>query len=1232
MSKLVLFFLLFFITLVNSGFLRPWENQTWISTNPSIYSDGVEIWWNIPELDKSLNSIYLDHLPANTSVDSYISNAQTYLTLAKNNSNSCTHAVVLAPLFISSHVIHAERVFYAATITSIDDCMRYKTNWRLTFDYSLKAIEKSETTAIESIQESQEIYEEIYFTGICNQNFSHRNDNYCDRASAAFTTIDSGLTEGEFGGYNIFLKSVGNLKTQLNHPTPDFSEAEVLLNLVWGRNGIVPTFSNLSQTGINFKNSTEKSFDLLLVQTEGKKVSLEAELSSLEKQKLHLIHLAPSSFVAQKSGTISYLFSDLKQQKSLADIDLQTYSLMRKNIFRANYLSLSMMGVSNINQDYSSLIIESTILFENAKQTVVQQRTNALDQINTVNSMKNPSPETLELLDEAKQIFGKGEQSKALGDQFICYSEALILARTAASQRNYENELTIKTSLKELKLLIENAKKDEINVVVEEENFALLTNLENYQIDMHVQSAIKTIISKAQIKYEQDLLGTRSEILDKLSSAGDSAADLYTDLEIYEQDIVLANRIMYPGSIGRLKELRENYLYLNSELDQYLGDVVGNSMSVKATPIFSEVLLDQPVDIFLDLVLTNPKPYAAKNVQVPILFDSPISFLYSDIESGQDSVESLFFEGDALILVFDSVDAFDSKHVTFKKKSILAHTRSEDLVATGIGNDAAYVVGTLNFELDTSISHLDLPQDPSNITIDGATPDRELQAGHHKLTYEKIVHNAYSESKKNIKAYSLGINSQIEYDIEIIPTMNLDSVPVLINSINNSQASSLRVFAATGESIVGLKRLSETQSSATVKNLKKSNPTILKVSYIVEDTESYVKAQLTTLTQLNSSSSSQKILDQAKFQAANSNYTKALELIDQFKTSLISEEKTTAKLQKKFIELQFDFLDELDEINYVIPNAPTNSSFVNKLIARQDELERVSEDLSNSNLSQKVFLLEKMDFKWKSKEITNLKKSSYAEYNDLKERFFEAGNSTTPVHFLEFENALTKLEVGSRLEYAIEVVSRLDAVRTTVIAQENMTTFEKNIRKEKFEKLKLDSEIVLDQYLKQASAAKGTEFSGMFTESERKVTSLIKEVESALDSDLRVFSIKLSTLNTSKSHMHDTLSSLESQSSAKTSLILSLLQQSDLTDQKRSTVLEKLRSMEQMHESGDYVNALRAGSLIAKELSSTEESDGSPLLILGITALAVLAVIGAYMAKQKKPKKEFKKVPKITEF
>jgi hypothetical protein len=411
---------------------------------------------------------------------------------------------------------------------------------------------------------------------------------------------------------------------------------------------------------------------------------------------------------------------------------------------------------------------------------------------------------------------------------------------------------------------------------------------------------------------------------------------------------------------------------------------------------------------------------------------------------------------------------------------------------------------------------------------------------------------------------------------------------------------------------------------ATVEDITEGRKCLFAVSYLVENSESFAKDQITQFDSMNLSKDAQAALGMAKLQSESGNYSKALEFLELARQIAKQNEKDRDKLEKKHDQLSEKLSIELEELGSALLLTNSSSPFVEKLRSRKAELEKVFEEAEGLGLNEQVLALEKADYKWLGKELNSFKKDSFKEYNKLKERFQAAGNLSTPNEFLEFEAALNSLETGNRLEYAVETMRALEEVRALVSSREMLQEQEKTSLLLVFEDLESETADVLDHYSREASAAKGTDYSSLFHISTKKVEDAIDDAEKALDDDPRLLAIKLEQLNKTKMRMEQALSSLKGEASAKISLLEAVAASKEMDAEQAAEVRGKLDAMRRMADSKEYVNALRAGSSLAKELDS-EEQDGDGLLVLGLSSLAILAALGAYIIKQQKPAKTKKR-------
>jgi len=1253
MRKLVLvvsvFCLALFCVSQAASFERPWQNRSWVVSNPHIWSYGTEIWWDLNAFDKSLGSLDpagASSLSINGPAKSYIDQAVASRQQASDDMIRCMEADELAPLWGVGAVVFgpgAMAGFALYELVSAFDripyCVNYRNGYIASVEGSLDALEQSISDSEASISRARSSYADISFMGLCDRGYSGAGSEPCAELASAFSAVDNGVTEGGYGKYPLLLSYTGLFSAGLQQSAPDLTLFRPMMELAWGEQGVIRSFDALSQKCAKAQKDAEMSFDSLSNHAQDRRKSTESQLSELESQRLDLINIAPSGSTARMPGSVAeslYAARKTANNLSMAFDDAQAERTM---LYKTDYLADAINLMAATDAAYGRLLSDLSALEDAARDAETQQRAEAQTELETTASFISSgkgSPESAAIFSDAKDAFEKAGSASKTGERFDGYRKAAALARSARSQMTYGDELELRISMAELEDLIKRAQADGVNVVTEAETLKLLKQMPSYAVADQARDAIYNIIAKARILYDQPLADSHARIVDKLSLAGSGASDLYTDLERYEAGVYTSDGMIdYPNAIGKLKALQQNYNSLEKTLDAYMADIVGNAMSVSADPLITNVMLDQPADIALDAVLANPRPYNASNVQTRITMRWPMGFLYSDITLGKSGVQSVRSAdgGKTIILSLGTVGPFESRHVRFERQGIVAHTTSYEVHAEGLGDGSASVSENAVFTLDAPIMRLSLsplsPQQLSSssgdVLIDGLAPSRPLSQGRHTISSKLIVRDAYDQAADDIHAYALGSNSRVEYRIAITPVMDLESALVFIESMNDSRISDPEVVAATGELVKDRRRISGTTYSVRVMDLSKEKQTILRVSYSVDNTASLVNEQISVLEGTNMSSGARPLFDQAKQQADAGNYTKALELLEQYRAAERKETADMAKLQAAFADYRKKLTSEMAGIDAALSLAGTGNAtnvsgqLIDRLRARKSELQRLLDEadatLASGNLSSLSTAMAKIDTRWLEKEIDSFRKEAYKEYNDLKDRFFKAGNSTTPPEFIAFEDAFNKLQSNGRPEYAIRVLDALEDVRSVVSAQEAADKAAKEASKTELEALESDVHQVMSAYFKEAGAAKGTDYASMFIESESRLSKLMKDAEAAVGKDSRILQLRMEDLQKAKQGMELTLGSLKDESEAKLSLLQQLVGDAKLDDATRRKLEERLTAIRGMIASGDYVNALRAGSVISRDLESSAKSDDKSLLLLGITALAVLATLAAYLVK-----------------
>lgn len=1215
MGRLLLI-LLAVISLSSAGFERPWENRSWIVTNPHIWTYGTDIWWNLPELHKAIDSLdaeSMGQIPANGTALLELKKTKENALAAENLKTACIQSLeASARISFFSPVLAFFNVF-----TKISECLQYDSKWKSTIDSSLSALDASFAEADRTIAAAEKQHSFLVFSGICKGSYYGPGSEHCPELNSAFASVENNISEGDYGKYASAHALAASLKDELIKPVPDLSSVKAILEIIWSEGGVVTSFSDLQDKSIEAKKLAESEFQAKYEEAISKKAQAERQLAELKKQKFSLIRRTAMGY-GLEVGSVEKKFSELQKTSLLLAAMAGEAKLEFSRSTRHSYLANAILNASSAVESYDLLSQDLLELEEEAREAVSDQKIEAEQEISKAEgylSKETPSPAAVSYLESAKKFLEMGEISEALGDKFTFYYKASVSARTARSL-DLNAQVGAEVGLSELRSLISRAEKDQINVVTEKESLALLSKLPPELSKQKVGELASSIQSKARIKYEDLILGKRNSILDKIRLAGSDAIDLASEMDRFEKSLIEDGTILLPAAIGSLAKLNSDYDSIDKSLDEYMNDVVGNAMSASAITIIPEARLDSPSEVIVDLALTNSRQYSSKDAEAKISLDRPLQLMLTDIDSGKNGVESVRMgeNGKLLLITFSEVAPYETRRLTFRKNVTIGRTLSDSIVAEGTGDGSASVVRKIHFELDTDIKRLFLSPEIKNPIIDGTESEEPLSQGRHTLTSEYLLEDAYSETMHNLRAYSLGTNSQVEFEIKIEPKIPLAKVPLFINSLNSSHIISMDLVSVSGEQVKNERRLSQTQYGADIINLKKGRVATIRVTYLVENTKDFVVGQLELLRAQNLSENAKSMLQLAEKEFNSGNYSESLELVEKTKLLLSNEEKTAQKSQKEFSELSSAIGEELSEITSALVHTSLNGSIIQKLSSRAAELQTTLGAANGSDISP----LEKIDTSWLSKELTSLKKDIYKQYNDLKERFFQAGNSSTPSTFLDFEQRLSEFESGNRLNAAMAALEALEDVKKTVGSAESLAAREKDSRRSLFEKSKsglLDS---WDRYSRQASAAKGTEYSSLFTESERKTNALIKEAEDSLDKDPRLFEEKIGEMEQAQQRFEDTLVSLSQQSLGRISLL-----EAELADGTHPVLSEKLATAKAMAENGDYVNSLRAASSISKDIDAPKEADDG-LLIIGVSAFALLIGAGFYLMK--KPKKELRKL------
>lgn len=1259
-KAILLLGLISFFASASSIFIEhPWEYDSWKSVNPSITDVSGEWVWQPYGIDNTLTLLRLGDINATMEPE------ETGLIYEARDSR--LNATRLKAMCIAE-IEYAERAAIekglrlgVASIPGpigflvlmylegqhrddyLEFCSGYGDAWGETMAKSMDALASSMDKVDHEYAALNNEFYSLNRTGLCDQDYTGAGHEECLEVQTAIGAMGSGSIEGSYGIYNIVKNNLDFTREQLKNESPNTALFSDTMNVIWKNDGVLEMLKELRVQVNSSRSSAEAAYDKVLGSATTKKTRVNDAITLLKKQEPALIKSAvmiQGTIGASETGTISERYANAMEKADAANDQYTSATGIHGDRARTGFLKESVSNMAAADVEFGSLEFVLTILESDAGTVTSEQKQTASDEIAEAKSLIGSAPASpfiLEKIKEAEKYFSDGQAATTLGRQYEYFSLAAASAREAVTKYNTQsfNESVELGALKaELGAMIQNAKKDGIETFAEQQVLDNLKDEDFIWVKEQLITAENEIVESASVKYGW-LEDKRLDLLKKIKLVGGEADDLLTTMANAEQGIVDSQgKIDYRKGLGKLKTLADTYASVEKTVDDYTKEIVAHSTMVETEVNMDEVALDEPTDIAIDLLVINTNVYGTENVALNVKLPVSVDLMYSDITNGADLVSSVVMTGtDRITIYMKKIDPFAKHIIAFETQKIIARTVKASRRAVGLGRGSASIDEQIDFVLDSDINSLTAPPGMKNILIDGLVPGRQLKKGSHKLSSEYVMEDAYNESMSNLKTSALGLNSQVDYDITIDPAIDLDSVTIFIDP--NAKISNLNVVAMAGGSMGNQKKIAEGRYSYDVLGLTAGKDALIKVSYILENASGYVATELGILERGNYSANVKSLVAEARAAFDSGDVNTALAKIQQAKAQIKTEAAETEKILRKIDSLKSDIQAEIDEIEVVLANEKGSvSPFITKLGARASDLRKRIQDSSKKVPADALRELEEVDLKWKGSEIKSLRKQVFDEYNKLKLRFAQAGNISTPTQFLDLEDALNLLDATGRLENAVSLIGAAEKAEALVSAQEKGAALWREGVKQYFGSLTEDVRSNLKKYIGEATAAKGTEFSPLFTYTEKEVESKITELEKLIKAaEPQLVQNKMDSLNKTGQNLVDTINLLRNQANSKLELVERLYNETapGMGQSERNTLEQKIGSMRGLVNSGQYVNALRAAGKILDDIQGAKGGGTNNLLLLGITAIAILAVVTVYVLKQGGGKKPGERVLKRLE-
>lgn len=1119
-------------------------------------------------------------------------------------------------------------------------CKGYPASWQSAVSYALYAISESFDYADEKIfTEAQPLWNRMQKSGICDDDYDWDIGNGCSDMESAFSIIDGEVREGTYGQYYTAKDYFSGLQEDVWNYPPEMENYTKAMKLLWhSGNGTIPMFSRLIEDGNEAVDNAEEVYSGFISEANTHKSGVNGRYSEMNSEKISMIHeaVAVEQISEESIGTIAERFSTFKSEKSDAEDSLSNATSMHGRTSEDGYLKKATRAAYDSRNTYSRLASSAGLLLDDAGTVVDQQRERASSVLNQAKTMvdRNPGDRTLSsLYSQAENLFNRGESASTLGEKYDYYARAESYAWQILEDQHIITEES-EELFYQVEDLIRRAEIDEINVASEEATMELLqSEMESRDISPDLRSVIASILNKAELKYGH-LEDVREELLANISRSGSCGSDLKAMMDGVESGIISGSAIDYMNGIGRLKTLESDYEELSGELAICENNIIANSLIVSQSLNIEKVKIDEEVNARLLVLISNPTYYSGEMVVLRIPLQAGMQLLYSDISEGEESVANVLVDGNTLVLTLSEVGPYWTRSVNFEKNAVFADTVNVDRTAEGLGDGKVKVGETRTFTLDADGVYLDLsPGEVLSAEIDGKSTDVMLDRGEHTLEISYVSDDAYETNKSEIDAAKVGLNTQVNYKISVIPSMDIDSLPLNID-IEYGNVSGISISSVTGASISS-EECHPGYCEIVLSGLEEDGETLISVSYMILNTDEadvavpsipdseYCIEGLDKKCDPMPSSIGQTV---ALINSAteSGDYATAIELKEKLKNELEKWLSGQQSLADDYSSLLALLQSEKAEIESALETAGTsNGSLVDDMKKRESDIDNALDDAEKAEtLSGAVDALESIGTGWKTETVKSFKDDSWEEYNSLKKRLFDAGVTAMPVEFMNVENSINSLDASGSLDDAVKLMLNLKAAEAVVVSAEADVLDESRQMELDFEDTKESYASVLDTYRSQKDAAEGTPWESLFTVDSSGIESAIDEIEDMFGKENnRLINKKMELLGNKMEKISGVISQLKDESEELLLGVRSAFEgrKAGLPSDMVSSIESGITAMEDFIAAQNYIAALKAGNVIIGKLEGGQAEDNLLLYIMIAGALiAIAAAAGVYYYKFKK--------------
>ncbi|MFA5077615.1 MAG: hypothetical protein WC488_04270, partial [Candidatus Micrarchaeia archaeon] len=641
------------------------------------------------------------------------------------------------------------------------------------------------------------------------------------------------------------------------------------------------------------------------------------------------------------------------------------------------------------------------------------------------------------LYTKAKEMLEKGKAEKKPGLKFEYYAASISYAeeaRAVDASAEPDTNWSAVSACRKAKSILENAKKDGIDVSYEEEWLAVVSRSNNASEQIAECEAIATQAVEEAMQEYADLEDSRAEAMRLVELCGSDCDDLDTMVENAEHGIVSGGRMVYPDAVGSLAMLRQKYEYATHNAEESIELQIGRYLSVRSA-LFSEwAILDLPTRNELDIIVVNNVEYPGEDVQVS--FSTPLEFSQEDIESGGSNIRGITYADGRMTMYLRQIGASETQTYRLGRNATLMRTVGAEKTASGNADGSADVEEQRDVECLGSVSAFYVPINWETLDVDGVEVGLKggfaqaiLSEGRHMLNARYLVLDAYEQGTYQNASSLIGKRVYQKYSAYVRPGLDMEWLTLTTSIPSGGLVKELNVITLTGEKISYVEQGG--QVLITIYGLKKNKETRYEISYYVDNSSEYLKQELEYLKKLNLSLETSRLVHDAEALFENGDFAGAAVKIRQAYEQIGLEENERSKLQKEREKYASDLRSELMEIDAVLDGRP-GTDFKEGLILRRAHLQDLNSSLDGMDLAGQVNALRKYDAGWLPNDLKLYKKNASVKINKLHAAYLQGGGVDSSIEdgFVELRRLYGRFEASGALSDAYEMDTKIAVFET----------------------------------------------------------------------------------------------------------------------------------------------------------------------------------------------------------